>query len=421
MKTKLLMKTIVILLTMFFTVACNYSNDDNQTVIPDIEDPEPDPLPEPLPAEYLAALNLPNSFIVKPGESITIPVIKAFAVWKQYKDILKEELARESNLSVVLVWQDQMDLIESIKLDSNKKEYSTLTVKSSSKTGNAVVALKADDRICWSWHIWVTKYEPNNEINGKVYSWDNNGDGIADYIWMDRNLGAETNGSQLTKTDSLAAAGLFYQWGRKDPLPGDKSFRYTTDNDPPNFDSRPIYNHEGKLLKETGLIPGDGVYTEETNKDTKTPNLLKAIENPLVYLRGMDGAYSDWFGSKVVELDDTLWDREGELKGIFDPCPEGWRVPAYKNDKDPWYGFSEAASPYSRLGVFPYAGFRYVYNNGAIKNSGFQAYIYCATPNKQGNARCLSIYTDYLGNTTPKIDVTSRSTAVSVRCTKDYN
>ena len=354
MKNNLLLILIGIVLINW---GCSYNNEDDQIVKPEIEEPEPDPIPEPLPAEYLVALKQPNSFILKPGENITIPVIKAFAVWKVYKEITKRQPSRDAIFSTTLLWQDEPGLISKVSLSENKKEYSVITVQAANKKWNAVITSKVDNEICWSWHIWVTDYDPDNQINGRTYTWDNNDDGIIDYVWMDRNLGAETNGNKLTKTDSLAACGLLYQWGRKDPLPGDRTFRYTTANEPPNFDSRPIYDMNGNILPETGLEPGNGVYTLPTDADKTTPNLIKSINNPLVYLRGVDGAYSDWFASEFSDPDDTLWNRE-EGKGIFDPCPEGWRVPAYKNELHPWNGLAESATPYSRLGVFPYAGFR---------------------------------------------------------------
>lgn len=414
----LIVSLILSTVCMTLFTYCSYSNDDEQVLHPEIEEPEPDPVPEPLPAEYYAALSNSNAFIVKPGESVTFPVMKAFAVWKQYKEVIKSELSREATLQVTLVWQDQPALVSEVNLSKKAKEYSEITVKTARKKGNAVVALKSDDKICWSWHLWVTDYDPENQINGRTYQWDNNEDGISDYVWMDRNLGAETNGNKLTKEDSLAASGLFYQWGRKDPLPGDRTFRYTTENYPPNFDSHPIYNMMGKILRETGSETGEGVYTLKTNEDRGTANLLKSIMNPMIYLKGIDVPYDDWFASELLDPDDTLWDWNGK-KGIFDPCPDGWRVPAYKNGSQPWQGFDEANSPYSQLGVFPCAGFRYLYNNGALKNSGFQSCIYCAVVNKKANARYLNIHKDYLGATKPKIDVTSRSTAMSVRCVRN--
>ena len=70
--------------------------------------------------------------------------------------------------------------------------------------GNAVIAaLDAEKNIVWSWHIWVTDTPETMEYeNGSVF--------------MDRMLGA-TSAERGSNKGNL---GLFYQWGRKDPIYG---------------------------------------------------------------------------------------------------------------------------------------------------------------------------------------------------------
>ena len=74
--------------------------------------------------------------------------------------------------------------------------------------GNAVIAVKNDmDAIMWSWHIWV----PETPISEDLY-------GLSRRKSMSRNLGALVDAS--VNGTSPKAAGLFYQWGRKDPFVG---------------------------------------------------------------------------------------------------------------------------------------------------------------------------------------------------------
>lgn len=71
--------------------------------------------------------------------------------------------------------------------------------------GNAVIAVKdAGGNILWSWHIWVTGYDPNNEYD----TW------CIGVKMMNRNLGALSKEPE----DGALTHGLLYQWGRKDPF-----------------------------------------------------------------------------------------------------------------------------------------------------------------------------------------------------------
>ena len=110
--------------------------------------------------------------------------------------------------SAALVWQTSKGLLGTVMLDGDHISFVT-TADADDKTkinkGNAVIAVKdTDDNTLWSWHLWLTDYDP--AIDNVTYP-----DGS---IMMDRNLGAMGIGSD----DIYEAYGLFYQWGRKDPL-----------------------------------------------------------------------------------------------------------------------------------------------------------------------------------------------------------
>lgn len=417
-----------------FAVSCGYHNDDDQVVYPDNPGPEPDPEPEPLPDEYLRALALPNSYMVKPGSVIVIPVIKAYAVWAMYEETLGEKLSRGADLSVSLLWQDEPGLIADITLTKDEIEQSEVTVAlAEGMEGNAVVAFKLNDRICWSWHIWATAYDPETNLLGKTYTWDNNADGVIDYVFMDRNLGAASDGTTLTPADSLAACGLLYQWGRKDPFPGDADLRSVLNSTRPDYNSCPIYDMEGNLLRETGMLPGDGICTVHLSEDLTHHNLYKTIVRPMTVLipdsRSGNTDYGEWYlASKDDKItDNSLW-ATNLGKGVFDPCPEGWRIPPYKNELSPWNGFDNATSVYSELGVFPYAGVRVNLGNpsmGSLSRAGQCAFLWCATP---AMARIVGEKIDYdkdrpcygiafsVGTSSAS---NYKNTAASVRCVKE--
>lgn len=199
---------------------------------------------------------------------------------------------------------------ELISSTGYKDGYAYIEVPASFKEGNAVVAAyDKDDRILWSWHIWLVE-DPIVEI-----TYANNAG-----VMMDRNLGALS-----AEVNSPEALGLFYQWGRKDPFLGSSSI------------SEPVYAVSTRHLKLT-------LNTEETS------NVAFAIANPHKFV--LANASSDWLSAK----DNTLWSAD---KTIYDPCPAGWRVP------DGGYngGLGESAFPdgiwakagFSRQGITPFS------------------------------------------------------------------
>ena len=174
---------------------------------------------------------------------------------------------------------------------------------------------------------------------------------------------------------------------------------------------------QGNPLPETGREAGPGIYAVLRSKEDPLCGLGAAVCNPRILYLGVS-AYSDWYASETVASDDELWGMSGG-KSPFDPCPAGWRVPAYKNDQSPWNGLAGTTTPYSPLGVFPQAGFRYASNDGALKNSGHTVYIWSAGVIRSGNALHLSIYNDYANKPNITTTVSSRSTGASVRCVKE--
>lgn len=136
--------------------------------------------------------------------------------------------------------------------------------------GNALIAVKdAVGTIIWSWHIWVTDYDP--ETDADLYP--------SGAKMMDRNLGALNNSSDV------ASYGFFYQWGRKDPL------------------SNPV---DGSSTIATWPVDIK-TYVQEVN------TLDYMIQHPT------EVALSGTWNS-----DQTLWNTN---KTVYDPCPSGWRVP----------------------------------------------------------------------------------------------
>lgn len=178
-----------------------------------------------------------------------------------------------SPASVELLWEDKSGLISSLTLDS---ENGYATFMTSDQEGNALIAAKDEEgSILWSWHIWCTdKPVEHTYINHHKQS----------FIVMDRNLGA-TRADRGVGEEWRDAAGLVYQWGRKDP------FAY------------------GKDLKASFKF---------------------SIEQSIQYPQYISHNYM-WLvdGNTCAKL----W---GETKTIYDPCPVGYKVAP----KETWTGFT---------------------------------------------------------------------------------
>ena len=161
--------------------------------------------------------------------------------------------------------------------------------------GNALIAaLNANGDILWSWHIWI----PKNAFTVDTF-------GLSSVPMMSRNLGAlvDTPDPATGATVDASSAGLYYQWGRKDPFVGYKW---------------------GKSSYDVAVSGKSG---RSITKSTTQITLAESIAAPttMVTFKG------DW----MPEHDNTLWGLDGD-KTIYDPCPAGYRVPAYNTEDPLW-------------------------------------------------------------------------------------
>lgn len=231
-----------------------------------------------------------NCHIVKPGSTITIKGVKGNSTTALDFD------------NAVLLWQDAKSLVSTVA--GNGNEGVVVVNLSTGIKGNAVVAARKGNTIVWSWHLWVTDYEPDSNI----FEWkDSYG---RSYKYMDRNLGA-MSGEKYSK----AALGLMYQWGRKDPFPGGDDVE----------SSIPVCIYD---------IENNQVYIEAeqrpTYNDRTSTNLQLAIENPMIFYYAPSSSWPavDWLTDQAALQNNDLWGGKTNAKSIYDPCPEGWWVPA---------------------------------------------------------------------------------------------
>ncbi|MCD8102746.1 MAG: FimB/Mfa2 family fimbrial subunit [Alistipes sp.] len=248
----------------------------------------------------------PNSYIVPPGGSVHIPVRKAYRAWSQYP--MNSRLDDSGPMSCEVVWQDVNGLITEVSLTpahSQKDIDSEIFVRTSNNEGNAVVALKMGNDIVWSWHIWVTAYQPS--ATGSYYRYPN-AEGTVITTFMDRNLGALTNNHD-NENNRRKSQGLLYQYGRKDPFPAaqnirDSTKRHFADNHipvyPPGiFNSAPL---------QTSL--------------SEVQSIAYSIANPTTHISANAAPF--WWSNRQIEW--RVSSNDVYYKNEFDPCPEGWNL-----------------------------------------------------------------------------------------------
>lgn len=294
-----------------------------------------------------------NCYMLTPGNSILIPVSRANA------DGIIRLPSLTSGWTADLLWTDNPNGLSSagaVEFVNAQQSSAGIWVKAGTAEGNAVVVVRKDGIIAWSWHIWVTNYAPvankiaSNQPNKTTFAYNN-------FLWLDRNLGATS--ATMGQVSSL---GFYYQWGRKDPFPGADRIK-----DPVN--QIPIYGPSRNLLSVSYVpVPAKS-------------NLNNSINNPLTYYPS-DGPLYDWYTNSTSPSDEngSLWGGEYGVapspKTVYDPCPVGWRVPTYLNGVDPWHDFTHAWNNQytgenwgSVLGWYPASGLRFELN-GNIQEVG---------------------------------------------------
>lgn len=202
-----------------------------------------------------------------------------------------------------IVWQTANKVIKHLELtkDGHVEFYVDYDTGSETdlKESNALIGVTdTAGNLIWSWHLWLTNSDPRTE------------EGVAEYsngvTFMARNLGAQGNSNGETDTDAiLASYGLYYQWGRKDPMPRPRYYNCANNYD----ESR--YNANGNYVYLT---------VEETAAATGT--IAYATAHPDIMLTAPDTNNGDWLQGG----NNSLWGG-GATKSMYDPCPHGWNVP----------------------------------------------------------------------------------------------
>lgn len=276
-----------------------------------------------------------NSFCLRPGQTIRFDVNprKIYGTW-QRSGLPASGSFPDDDAGVL--WGGES--ISSASVTDGK-----LTVTASGTPGSALVAIKKNETILWSYLIWVTAEAP-----------------------------AETTLPGGAVIQSTLGGNCYFQWGRKDPLL-------------------------------------DGCTYVENQGDN---GLSYSIRHPDQYING-GGNTSDWLTNDTRYPDDNLWGGALGAKTVWDPCPEGWRVP--KEADFDVNGLTEGyAASFDKLGILVPFG------DSAVHNDDYGWYAFCWTREPSGNnAAALWMKTDGYGFIGFSITGNSRYEGLSVRCVKE--
>lgn len=348
-----------------------------------------------------------NCYIVSPGGSVNIPVKHAndAALGTQIADVTTGTWTPSIN------WQTTDGLVT---IDNSKSAlgYFKVTAPSTTVKGNAEVMIKdGSGNVLWSWHIWITDYEPetsNDILNGNT--------------WMKCNLGATDQGVLPYNQ----TAGMSYQWGRKDPFPPSN----TTGNN-----VAPITISGFTIPSYTGLTTTGNSYVKYVDASQSPVSYIKqlaySVKYPMLF-------FYKWSGSTATAAADNItginsWGGEyGQSKSVYDPCPEGWRVPSGKKTSNYWnspwstYTYSGITTGvswtvsntnygiWSNTGIYPVPGYRRN-NDASLWSVGSTGYYWASTAS---NADGYALYLNYYG--TDPSNSLSRAYGNSVRCVKEW-
>lgn len=200
---------------------------------------------------------------------------------------------------------------------------------------------------CWSWHLWITDYRPDDvetnqvhpvsgqyvykvtggsvhrysgdgEYKGSNTEWNNHRGEFANAFFMDRNLGARSYLPPENDSEFGGPGYLYYQSCRKDPFW--HVDRFVVWAPLLNIKNKKIFSNSG-IPKSLWFNSADS-YVNNPAEYTRTPvGLAKASGRLHGSCKSTCRDVSSWC---VYDIDDGK-------KSILDPSPLGWQLPHTEN------------------------------------------------------------------------------------------
>ncbi|MEG1671492.1 MAG: hypothetical protein RR278_05785 [Mucinivorans sp.] len=328
--------------------------------------------------------DLANCYIVAPSAADTRNVLE-FPVAQVNQCDQVPHIANGDALTAKLVWTDMAGAgnvaladdaaLASVNLLGNGPT-AKIRVVAGSKEGNAVVGIYRGADLMWSWHIWVTKYNPDLAKNQLTKT-------NSMLTFMNRALGSR----------EITFAGLYYQWGRKDPF-------VKPDNVAP-------FNAPANVVDQAG------VHVPQSMSASGPSTIAAAVRNASTFMVAADPLSKNW----VNREDKTLWgwsNGSGTKKTVYDPCPIGWRVPSAEE-------YGENFRPESVVSGFFIKNLDAWFDFTITNNPMWTASPAMSSNISEPDGSALMFKADVVGssNTWNQSNVGSRVMAMNIRCVRD--
>ena len=301
------------------------------------------------------SMNTANSYIVNAPGTYTLPLVYGNAIVNGVKNesayktkntgegilqtfinhlgrgitspyIYENKDANDNNLSAQnaeLLWQDVKGLVTDVKLADGGKALQFKVNKEVIEQGNAVVAIRdSEGTIMWSWHIWVTDYNPyetEDNFFNRYLGFCYNDTKIYDPRTVTLRFEQDGTGEQaeltITQTEHRIEDGNcpFYQFGRKDPmLPGTTSTAGAENKT--WYDAQGTASTEIKTVLKGREVRGNDV-------------IIQCIKDPdkLCGATWMDFVYYNNWATNDKKGESTS--KTTSVKTVYDPSPAGYQVP----------------------------------------------------------------------------------------------
>jgi len=240
---------------------------------------------------------------------------------------------------------------------SHTQPYITVRVTAGMK-GNVVVGLEVGGDNLWSWHFWITDYDPDRNVeiadgqyvygvgHGNVHRYKgalwttaptDSKIGYSNGYIMDRNLGAV---QMVYSNTAVASTGLYYQYGRKDPF---------LDRNQGGMGDNYFYLNgttETRVLIANSNSITDRRVNSDFNVADESKNMRFSVKNPMVLIG--ENSSGNWTSDQddlacgsgtgytnFLWNDRKFWLHNGSTtqhifekkKSVYDPCPPGWKLP----------------------------------------------------------------------------------------------
>jgi hypothetical protein len=244
--------------------------------------------------------------------------------------------------SATRVWSTSKTAIVNISLENGYIYFATGTTTPIEEANAVIAVTDANGNALWSWHIWMTDFDPAADP-----------DVIGGRRVMNRNLGAFAS-SDASSEDAVRSYGLYYQWGRKDPFVGPREWNSNV--------PLALYNNSGSFTTHTYVKSTDDVDMNGDKKnDIKAGTQEFATARPSSFIAGNADNGFDWLNTSNT----GLWSETS--KSLYDPCPAGWRVAP----REIWAAFTttggatDIASEFNVEGEYKY-GWNFVNGDDAV-------------------------------------------------------